>query len=102
MIELLTFFKKLKFWLKLNFFIFTISKNWFPEVIHYKVRKDVMRKYVGEAIKNGKWKSDDGYRERYGNKSICSILLIIHNRCGSHVFEFKSYSYTVYNHILMH
>ncbi|GBC21408.2 hypothetical protein GLOIN_2v1766079 [Rhizophagus irregularis DAOM 181602=DAOM 197198] len=39
-------------------------KHWFPEVIHYKVRKDVMRKYVREAINNGKWKSDDEYREK--------------------------------------
>ncbi|CAB4397512.1 unnamed protein product [Rhizophagus irregularis] len=39
-------------------------KHWFPEVIHYKVRKDVMRKYVREAINNGEWKSDDEYREK--------------------------------------
>ncbi|PKK75026.1 hypothetical protein RhiirC2_774130 [Rhizophagus irregularis] len=39
-------------------------KHWFPEVIHYKVRKDVMRKYVREAVNNGEWKSDDEYREK--------------------------------------
>jgi hypothetical protein len=40
-------------------------KHWFPDVIHYKVRRDVMRKYVDEAIKNEKWKSDGKkYREK--------------------------------------
>ncbi|GBC10634.1 hypothetical protein RclHR1_00980011 [Rhizophagus clarus] len=39
-------------------------KHWFPEVIHYKVRRDITRKYVSEAIKNGKWKSDEKYREK--------------------------------------
>ncbi|PKC02569.1 hypothetical protein RhiirA5_425056 [Rhizophagus irregularis] len=51
----------------MNLFIGLLNirwKHWFPEVIHYKVRKDVMRKYVREAINNGKWKSDDEYREK--------------------------------------
>jgi len=34
-------------------------KHWFPEMIHYRVRTDVARKYVREAIQNGKWKTND-------------------------------------------
>jgi len=31
----------------------------FSEVIHYKVRIDIARKYFREAIQNGKWTTDD-------------------------------------------
>jgi len=39
-------------------------KHWFPNVIHYKVRIDVIRKYVKKAIEDNKWKSDSKYRNK--------------------------------------
>jgi len=46
-------------------------KHWFPEVIHYKVRIDIARKYFREAIQNGKWVTDDCPKEYKRHKNEC-------------------------------
>ena len=43
----------------------------FSEVIHYKVRIDIARKYFREAIQNGKWVTDDCPKEYKRHKNEC-------------------------------
>ena len=39
-------------------------KRWFPEVIHYRARLDVARKYVKNVIEDKTWKSDQKYQNK--------------------------------------
>jgi len=51
-------------------------KRWFPEVIHYRVRIDVVRESVKKAIIDGNWKTDD-YPE-YKNKVLRLLGMFSH------------------------
>ena len=39
-------------------------KRWFPEIIHYKARLDVARKYARMAIEDKKWESEQKYQDK--------------------------------------